>query len=464
MVPLYHITPVPSLLGRRGLPNDPEDSSMSSTAKPRRHFEQEYRQKLCTPTEAASLVKSGDHLCFPLFAGEPTLLVKALNARKHELEGVVVNQQHHLTPDYFTEASVPHIRVNAWFTSHVSRHAVQKGWADFVPNNFSEVPRLLREYWPMNVAATVVSPMDDHGFFTCSLSVGYTMEAIKKAETVIIQVNPHAPRTHGDCHIHVSEVDRIIECDAPLVQQPPAGVTQVEEAIGAHIAALIDDGSTIQLGFGGIPNAVAKALHAKKDLGIHTELLTESMVDLMMSGVVNGSRKSIHRGKTLGTFAIGTSRLYEFMNENPMIEMHPVDYVNDPSVIGRNDKMVSINATIEVDLLGQCCSESLGHLQWSGTGGQSDFIRGANASKGGKSFITTAATAKHGTVSCIVPTLTPGAAVTTSKNDVDHVVTEFGVAKLRGQTARQRALNLISVAHPDFRAELREAAKKMNRI
>jgi succinyl-CoA:cyclohexane-1-carboxylate CoA transferase len=437
---------------------------VNALAKARSNYEQEYRQKLCSPADAASLVKSGDHLCFPLFAGEPTLFVKALAARKRELEGVVVNQQHHLCPDYFTEDSVPHIKVNAWFTSHVSRHAVQKGWADFVPNNFHEVPRLLREYWPIDIAGTVVSPMDDHGFFTCGLSVGYTMEAIKKAETVVVQVNPHAPRTHGNCHIHISEVDHVIECSEPIVEQAPAGVTPVEEAIGNYIAEQIADGSTLQLGFGGIPNAVAKALLRKKDLGIHTELLTDGMVDLMLAGVVNGSRKSIHRGKTLGTFAIGTKRLYDFMNDNPMIEMHPVDYVNDPFVVGRNDAMVSINATIEVDLLGQCCSESLGHLQWSGTGGQADFVRGANVSKGGKSFITTASTAKHGTVSCIVPTLMPGAAVTTSKNDVDHVVTEFGVAKLRGKTARQRALDLIEIAHPDFRSELREAARKMNRI
>ncbi len=425
---------------------------------------QEYRQKLCSPQEAAAIVKSGDHLCFPIFAGEPTLFVRALAARKHELEGVVVNQQHHLCPDYFTEDSVPHIKVNAWFTSHVSRQAVQRGWADFVPNTFHEVPRLLQEYWPIDVAGTVVSPMDEHGFFTCALSVAYTMAAVKKAKKVVVQVNPQAPRTHGNCHIHVSDVDCIIECDEPLVEQQPLGITAVEEAIGGYIAELIADGSTLQLGFGGIPDTVSRALRDKKDLGIHTELLTDGMVDLMMCGAVNNSRKTLHPDKTLATFALGTRRLYEFMNDNPMIEMHPVDYINDPAVIGRNDGMVSINATIEVDLLGQCCSESFGHLQWSGTGGQSDFVRGANVSRGGKSFITTAATAKHGTVSCIVPTLAPGASVTTSKNDVDHVVTEFGVAKLRGQTARQRALNLIAIAHPDFRAELTEAARRMNRI
>ena len=238
----------------------------------------------------------------------------------------------------------------------------------------------------------------------------------------------------------------------------------MEEAIGNHIAALIEDGSTLQLGIGGIPNAVCKALMQKRDLGIHTEMITDGMVDLMLSGAVNNSRKNIHRGKSIGTFALGTRRLYEFMHENPMIEMHPVDYTNDPGVIGLNDKVVSINATIEVDLLGQCCSESLGHVQWSGTGGQADYVRGANISKGGKSFITTASTAKKGTVSSIVPVLQPGASITTGKNEVDHVVTEFGVAKLRGQTARQRALNLIGVAHPDFREQLMAEARRMNRI
>jgi acyl-CoA hydrolase len=290
------------------------------------------------------------------------------------------------------------------------------------------------------------------------------MEAVKKARKVVVQVNPNAPRTHGNCHIHISEVDHIIECDEPLKELDIPPVSPVEEAIGGYIAERIKDGSTLQLGWGGIPNAVCTALLKKRDLGVHTELISDGIADLMLAGAVNNSRKTINRGKTLGTFALGTKRLFEFMHENPVVEMHPVDYVNDPCVIGQIDNMVSINATIQVDLLGQCCSESFGHLQWSGTGGQADFARGANRSRGGKGFICTAATAKNGKVSCIVPTLAPGASVTTSKNDVDHVVTEFGVAKLRGQTARQRALNLINIAHPDFRGELMEAARKMNRI
>lgn len=427
-------------------------------------FEKLYQEKLTTPEQAASIVKSGDHLCFPICAGEPTLFVQALATRKRELEGVIVNQQHHLCPDYLTEDSVSHIRVNSWFTSGVSRKAVQNGWADFVPNYFHEVPKLMEEYWPIDVAGTVVSPMDEHGYFTCSLSVAYTMLAVKKATKVVVQVNPSAPRTYGNCHIHVSEVDCIIECDEPLIELNPPPISAVEEAIGNYIAELIDDGSTLQLGIGGIPNAVCNALLNKKDLGIHTEMITDGMVDLILGGAVNNSRKNTHRGKTIGTFALGTKRLYEFMDKNPIIEMHPVDYTNNPYNIGLNDKVVSINATVEVDLLGQCCSESVGHVQWSGTGGQADFVRGANISRGGKSFITTAATAKKGTISSIVPTLQQGAVITTSKNDVDYVATEFGVAKLRGQTARQRALNLIEIAHPDFRDHLRNEARRMNRV
>lgn len=437
---------------------------MNNAKGAQRDYGQEYRQKLCSPEEAALAVKSGDHLCFPLSVGEPTLFVRALAARKHELKGVVVNQQHHLSPDYFTEDSVPHIKGNAWFISHVSREAVQKGWADFVPNYFYEVPRLLREYWPVDVAGTVVSPMDERGYFSCSLSVAYTLEAVRLAKKVVVQVNQQTPRTYGNCHIHISEVDHIIQCDEPLTELTIPSISAEEESIGGYLAELIEDGSCLQLGWGGVPNAVCKALLNKKDLGIHSEMFSDGMVDLMLSGAVNNSRKQIHRGKTVATFALGTKRLYEFMHEHPGIEMHPVDYVNDPNNICKNENVVSVNATLQVDLLGQCCSESIGHLQWSGTGGQADFARGAIASKGGKGFIVTTSTAKNGTISRIVPTLSPGAAISTGKNDVDCVVTEYGIAKLRGQSGRQRALNLINIAHPDFRGELMEAARRMNRI
>ncbi|WP_242343397.1 acetyl-CoA hydrolase/transferase family protein [Anaeromyxobacter terrae] len=423
-----------------------------------------YRERRCTPAEAAAIVRSGDQLVLPICAAEPTLFVKALGARKHELSGVVVHQQHTLTDAYLDRESAPHVALCSWFTSAASRSAVQGGWADFVPNHFHEVPRLLREHWPVDVLATAVSPMDEEGFFTCGLSVAYTMEALRKARKVVVQVNPAAPRTRGDCRIHVSQVDRVVECEDPLFELTPAPVTAVERAIGGHIAELIEDGSTLQLGIGGIPNAVCAALTAKRDLGIHTEMLTDGVVDLVRCGAVNNSRKTTHPGASVATFALGTRRLYDFMHENPAVEMHPVDHTNDPYEIGRNDRVVAINATLEVDLLGQCCSEAIGPAQWSGSGGQVDFVRGANLSRGGKSFIAAPSTARQGTVSRIVAMLEPGAVVTTGKNDVDHVVTEYGVAKLRGRTARQRALALIAIAHPDFRRELTLAARRMNRI
>jgi acyl-CoA hydrolase len=427
-------------------------------------FAEEYSQKLCSPAEAAAAVQSGEFLVFPICAGEPILFSTALAARQKSLEGVTINQQHHVCKDYFTEESVKHIKVNSWFTSGASRKAVQNGWADWVPNYFHEVPKLMTECWPVDWLGTMVSPMDEHGYFTCSLSVAYTMAALKKANKVVVQVNENCPRTHGDCHIHISEVDYVLESTAPLVELPVPPVTEIEELVGGYISELIKDGSTLQLGIGGIPNAVCKALLQKKDLGIHTEMITDGMVDLLKSGAANNSKKTLNRGKTIGTFALGTSRLYEYMNDNPTIEMHPVDYTNDPYIIGQHDNMVSINATIEVDLIGQCASESMGLMHWSGTGGQADFVRGANRSKGGQSFITLPSTAKGGTISRIVPTLAPGAVVTTNKNEVDFVVSEFGVAKLRGRSASQRAKALIEISHPDFREELLAAARKMNRL
>ncbi len=427
-------------------------------------FVEEYSQKLCSPAEAAAAVKSGEFLVFPICAGEPILFTKALAARQQSLEGVTINQQHHVCADYFTEESPKHIKVNSWFTSGVSRKAVQNGWADWVPNYFHEVPKLITECWPVDWVGTMVSPMDEHGYFTCSLSVAYTMAALRKADKVVVQVNENCPRTHGDCHIHLSEIDYILESTDPLIELPVPPVTEIEELVGGYISELIEDGSTLQLGIGGIPNAVCKALLKKKDLGIHTEMFTDGMIDLLQSGAVNNSKKTLNRDKTIATFALGTRRLYEFMNDNPSIEMYPVDYTNDPYIIGQQDKMVSINATIEVDLIGQCASESMGLTHWSGTGGQADFVRGANRSKGGQSFITLPSTAKGGSLSRIVPTLAPGAIVTTNKNEVDFVVSEFGVAKLRGRSASQRAKALIDIAHPDFREELRAAARKMNRL
>jgi len=425
-----------------------------------------YRQKLVTAEEAVRIIKSGDHIVFPVGAGEPQLLPEALVRRKDELEGVTINQILPIRKATYMQPELSrHIRHNAWFASGATRQGVNEGWMDFAPNYFHEVPRLIEQnLFPVDVVMATVSPMDQHGFFSFSCGIDYATTAARKARTVILEVNPNAPRTLGNTFYHISDVTYVVENNAPMPELTIPPITKTEEAIGGYVAELIEDGSTVQIGFGGIPNAVTQFLFKKKDLGIHTEMVTDGMVDLVASGAVNNKKKTLHPGKIIGTFALGTKRLYEFLNDNPLIEMHPVSYTNDPYVIGQNHKMVAINAAIEVDLLGQCASESIGTKQWSGTGGQADFGRGVNISPGGKGFITLPSTAKNGAISRIVPVLNQGAAVTTSKNTVDHVVTEFGVAKLRGKTARQRAQALIAIAHPDYRGELTAAARKMNLI
>lgn len=427
-------------------------------------WQQLYNDKCVTAEEAAASIESRDQIWFPVGAGEPGRFLSALVERKSSLEEAVIHQILPLRPLYFDRETAPHIRHNALFTSGASREAVQGGWADFTPNYFHEVPRLIREYWTADAACSIASPMDEHGYMSISLGVDYTWEAMQQAKNIILEVNSNAPRCHGNCQIHISQVSHIIESDDPIPELPIPPLSEMDKTIGGYVAEMIKDGSTLQIGFGGVPNAVCKALEDKKDLGVHTEMVTEGLMELALCGAVNNSKKTWNKGKFIGTFAIGSKRMYEFMNNNPMVEMHPVDYTNDPYNIGRHDNMVAINATIEIDLLGQCCSESMGPKQWSGTGGQVDFFRGANISRGGMGFVTMPSTAKGGAISRIVPTLTPGAVVTTSKNDVDHVVTEYGVAKLRGKSARQRALALINIAHPDFRTELREAAQKMNLI
>ncbi len=423
-----------------------------------------YQEKLGTAADAAAAIESGDHIWFPVGAGEPYGFIKALEARKKSLQNVVTHQILPAQAGYFDQDTSFHIKHNSLFTSGASREAVHAGWADFTPNYFSELPRLIREVWRSDAAGAIVSPMDEHGYFSMGLGVDYTWEALHKAKKVIFEVNPDAPRCYGHCQVHISQVTHIYESKDPLLELPIIPLSDVDKAIGGYVAEMVRDGSTLQIGFGGVPNAVCKALEDKKDLGIHTEMITDGIRDLAECGAVNCSRKNYNPGKIVGTFAWGRKSLYEFMDSNPMLEMHPVDYTNNPYNVGLNDNMVAINSTIEIDLLGQCCSESMGPKQWSGTGGQVDFFRGANISKGGQGFVTMPSTAKKGTVSRIVPTLKTGAVVTTNKNDVDKVVTEFGVVQMRGKSARERALGLIRISHPDFRDELKKAAQAMNLI
>lgn len=424
-----------------------------------------YREKLVSPEEAVKLIKSGDVVVAPPTSNEPNVLFKSLADRKDELEGVVIRQflpgRHHT---YMDASFAPHIFIDSFFATNAVRHLIHGGHATYTPANFGDIPRLIRQSDGVDVVMFSVAPMDDHGYMNFGLGCDYTPAAIEVAKKIIVEVNPNMPRTGGHNHIHISQVDAVVEFDSPMIEFPMPKITEMEKKIGSYIADLIEDGSTLQIGIGGIPAAVCKFLEHKKDFGIHTELIGDYIQDMVMSGAVNGSKKSIHKGKIVATIVLGTKKFHDFLHNNPTIELLPVDYVNDPHIIGQNNKMVSINGTIEVDLFGQCASENIGTQLWGGSGGQSDFSRGVTISPGGKGFVVLKSTAKHGKVSKIVPTLTPGAVVTTSRNYVDHVVTEYGVAKLRGKSLRERALNLINIAHPDFRDELRHSARQMKLI
>lgn len=423
-----------------------------------------YDSKRMMPTDAAGLVRDGDTVVVPTGVGEPPALLHALSARRHELHDVAVSQIlplrkfAYLDPD--TRANIRH---DAYFFGGASRPGGQAGWVDYVPAYFSELPMLIdRGLLPAEVVVSLASPMDEHGYFSLSLAPDYTMAAIRRARVVLLEVNPNVPFANGDCLVHISQVAGLVESDEELFEVGLPEIGPVQQAIGKHVAELIDDGSTLQIGYGGIPDAVVMQLQHKRDLGIHTEMLGDGILSLIESGAVTNRRKTFMPGRTIATFALGSRRLYRSMHRNPGIEMHPVEFTNDPYLAARNDNLCAINATMQIDLIGQCGSETLGHLPYSGTGGQADFVRAANRSKGGKAFIVLPSTAKNGTVSRIAPVLSPGTHVTTSKNDINYVVTEYGVAQLRGKTAKQRAEALIGIAHPDFRGELRDAARKMS--
>jgi len=422
-----------------------------------------YDQKRMTAADAVGLVRNGDTIVVPTGVGEPPTLLEALSERRHDLADVTISQILPLRKyAYFDPETVANIRHTAYFYGGASRAGGQAGWVDFLPNYFSELPQLIeRGLTPADVVFSMASPMDEHGYFALSLAPDYTMAAVKKARAVVLEVNPNVPFAYGDCHVHISRVAALVESDAPILEVGLPKIGPVQEAIGRYVADLIDDGSTLQIGYGGIPDAVVMQLKHKHDLGIHTEMIGDGILSLIESGAVTNRRKTLKPGKMLATFALGSNRLYQYMHRNPALEMHPVDITNDPYYAARNDKLMAINATMQIDFLGQCGSESLGCSPYSGTGGQVDFVRAANRSRDGKAFIVLPSTAKDDTISRIVPTLTPGTHVTTSKNDINYVVTEHGVAQLRGKSAKQRCEALIGIAHPDFRGELREAARRL---
>ncbi|MCU0300273.1 MAG: hypothetical protein MUF35_01560 [Candidatus Nanopelagicales bacterium] len=424
-----------------------------------------YEGVRCDPADAVRLVRDGDTVVLPIGAGEAPALLAALSERRHALHDVAVFQLLPLVrAGYFDPETTAHVRHTTAFLSPTSRPGAAAGWVDFTPAHFSEMPELFRRgLLPCDVVFARASAMDEHGFFSLGLSADYTMAAISRARAVVLEVNPQVPFCFGECHVHISQVAAVVESTEPVVELPHPPLGEVELAIGRHVAELIPDGATLQIGIGAIPDAVVQQLGDKNDLGVHTEMFGDGILALLDAGVITNRRKNLHTGKMLATFALGSAQLYAYMHRNPVLEMHPVDVTNDPMLAGMNDRLHSINGTLAVDLLGQCGSESLGTVPYSGTGGQVDFVRAANRSKGGKAIIVLPATAKGGTVSRIVPTLPAGTHVTTGKNDVDYVVTEFGVAQLRGRSARDRARALIDIAHPDHRDALLDGAVALRR-
>ena len=422
-----------------------------------------YQQKRMSPAEAIGVVTDGDTVVVPTAVGEPPALLKALSEARRRFANVQVSQ---ILPvrkyDYFDAETAAHVRHTAYFFSGVSRAGGQAGWVDFIPAYFSEMPELLgRGLMPADVVFSMASPMDAHGYFSLSLAPDYTLAAIARARAVVLEVNPNVPFANGNCHVHISQVAALVESEDALLEVGLPKIGPVQEAIGKYVADMIPDGATLQIGYGGIPDAVVMQLTHKHDLGVHTEMIGDGIMSLVEAGVVTNRRKNHLPGKMVATFALGSKKLYQFLHRNPALEMHPVNFTNDPYLAGLNDNLHAINATMQVDFMGQCGSESLGFSPYSGTGGQTDFVRAANRSKGGKAFIVLPSTAKDDTISRIVPVLSPGTHVSTSKNDINYVVTEYGVAQLRGKTARQRCEALIAIAHPNFRGELREAARRM---
>jgi acyl-CoA hydrolase len=422
-----------------------------------------YQEQRVSPADAVRQVRNGDSIIVPTGVGEPPSLLTALSDQRRDFQGVRVLQILAMRKyGYIDPETAEHVRHVALFFGGATRAGGQAGWIDFIPNYFSEIPaQIARGQIAADVVFSMASPMDAHGYFSLSLGADYTMAAVAKARAVVLEVNPNVPFACGNCHVHISQVAALVESTEPVLEVGLPKIGPVQEAIGKYVADQIADGSTLQIGYGGIPDAVVMQLTHKHDLGIHTEMIGDGILTLVECGAVTNRRKNHHTGKLIATFALGSNKLYRFMDRNPALEIHPVDFTNDPALAGLNDNMVAINATLQIDLLGQCGSESLGHAPYSGTGGQSDFVRAANRSRGGKAFIVLPSTAKGDTISRIVPSLSPGTHVTTSKNDINYVVTEYGVAQLRGKSAKQRALEMIGIAHPDFRAQLKEQATQL---
>jgi acetyl-CoA hydrolase len=427
------------------------------------NWQQAYHSKLCTADAAVEAIVSHSRLFMTGNCSVPKVLLAALVRRAPQLEDVEICQVLTIGPaDYVAPEMQGHLRVNSLFISANVRKAVNEGRADFTPIFLSQIPSALRDPALLcpDVAMIHCSPPDEHGFCTFGVEVGLTKPAAEAARIVIAEVNDRMPRALGDSFIHVSRLTHIVPVSYPIVEVPQGSPGELQKQIAANVAELIPDGATMQMGIGEIPDAVLLYLHGKKDLGVHTELFSDGVIELIEAGIITNAAKTLHRGKCVAGFALGSQRLYDYMDNNPLFEFHPQDYVNDPFVIAQNNKQVAINSAIEVDLTGQVCADSLGTQFFSGVGGQLDFMYGALRSPGGLPIIAMPATAKDGTVSRIVPTLKGGAGVVTTRNHVHSIVTEYGVARLYARTIRQRVYELANIAAPQFRDELLYFAKQ----
>ncbi|MDQ7094602.1 acetyl-CoA hydrolase/transferase C-terminal domain-containing protein [Desulfosporosinus sp. PR] len=423
-----------------------------------------YKSRLTTAGEAVNVVKSGDFVIPGHAASESELLVNALAGRYAELENVTLIQGVALgSSPYCKPEMAGHFILKSMFVGANTRQSIWENRGTFFPLMFHEFPRAFREgYLGSDVFLTMVSPPDEHGYCSLGMSVDHSKELVKCAKTVIAEVNPNVPRTYGDTFVHVSDLDYIVENDGPILELTRfAAMDEVTQAIGRNVAGLIKDGDTLQMGAGTIPDAILHYLKDKNDLGIHTEMFSDGLIDLIEAGIVNGFKKTLNPGKIVVTFAEGTRKVYEYINRNPRFQFHPVDYVNNPCVIAQNDNMVAINSALEIDLSGQVCAEALGTRQYSGIGGQLDFIRGAAAAKNGRPIIVLQSTAKKGTISRISCQLKAGTPVTTTRNDVHWVVTEYGAVNLFCKSEKERAAALISIAHPEFRTELKRQYREL---
>lgn len=430
-------------------------------------FKEMYKQKLCTAEEAAKLVENGGSCISGIACGQPRMIYDAIARREEKLEGVSFFTTLDVYPsDIWKLDNNYHIQVDSGFIGGQMRKGVHQGIYTYSPVKFSESIKALQSRFPAEkrTVAAVVSPMDKHGYFSLGCSIDYSYTMARDAKNIIVEVNENMPRSHGKCWLHISQISAIVENHVPLPALPDIPVSEKDKLMGKLIAEQVSDGACIQIGVGAVPNAVAIYLEDKNDLGVHTEMITDSVFRLQQRGVITNRKKTYMPDVSLATFALGSKEMYEWMDDNPSVAMYPVDLINEPNIIAQEDNMISVNAALSVDLTGQVCSESFGPLQWSNVGGQLDFVQGAYKSRGGKSFITLYSTAKNDTISRIVSQLEPGSHITTPRTETHYVVTEYGIALIKGQSAKQRALNLISVAHPDHREKLTIEAKKMGLI